>query len=528
MTASSSTLKDLFRLSFSEPVTWLSGKSQENRTVNWVSLEVQEIQPGDLLLLPASQVDDRILAHAHQFNAAAVLCLGDLPKLQFSLTDDLPLVIAAEETDIRAAHRMLLTILINQRATLMERGVRIHNQLSQLAAQGTGLEGLAGVMGDISGRGILVQDKRLQILAERPSQALAAIWDDILRQLSDPESLPDVLRDRKQAGSQSILISQNIPGSLARIVTPITVGEVARGYLSLVGLSGELDTLDQLVVEQGALVCAIEMARTKAVREAEKRLRGDLLTALLEENLPPRDARLWAQTMGLDLSQAHAALRFSWDSPSAPSRRRLETLVNGEVAQEDVKVIISPMGSEVICFFQVPFTAGRPETALAFAQAVLDQELKEYPDALARCGIGTPARDLSEWRTSFRQAGQALEMARRLGEHKPLYFSDLSVYRLLMQIEHNPELATFQEEILGPLLAYDGGQELIRTLEAYFEHNGNLSQSAEALFIHRNTLIYRMERIAGITSLDLDKPETRLAVQLALHIYRMMGIKRGN
>ena len=158
----------------------------------------------------------------------------------------------------------------------------------------------------------------------------------------------------------------------------------------------------------------------------------------------------------------------------------------------------------------------------------MDQELREFPEVQARCGIGTPARDLSEWRTSFRQAGQALEMARRLGERKPLYFSDLSVYRLLMQIEHNPELATFQEEILGPLLAYEGGQELIRTLEAYFEHNGNLSQSADALFIHRNTLIYRMERISGITNLDLDKPETRLAVQLALHIYRMMGSSRGS
>ena len=527
MTASSSTLKELFRLSFSEPVTWLSGKSQENRTVNWVSLEVHDVQPGDLLLLPASQVDDRILIRAQRLNAAAVLCLGNLPEDEVSLPEGFPIVVATEERDIRNAQRMLLTILINQRATLMERGVRIHNQLSQLAAQGTGLEGLAGVMGDISGRGILVQDKRLQILAERPSPALVAIWEDVLKQLTNPDSLPEVLRDRKQAGRQSILLTQNIPGNLARIVTPITVGEVARGYLSLIGLSGELDTLDQLVAEQGALVCAIEMARTKAVREAEKRLRGDLLTALLEENLPPRDARLWAQTMGLDLSQAHSALRFSWDGPSPPSRRRLETLVNGEIARQDLKVILSPMGSEVICFCQVPFEAGRPETALAFAQAVMDQELREFPEVQARCGIGTPARDLSEWRTSFRQAGQALEMARRLGERKPLYFSDLSVYRLLMQIEHNPELATFQEEILGPLLAYEGGQELIRTLEAYFEHNGNLSQSADALFIHRNTLIYRMERIAGITNLDLDKPETRLAVQLALHIYRMMGSSRG-
>ena len=97
------------------------------------------------------------------------------------------------------------------------------------------------------------------------------------------------------------------------------------------------------------------------------------------------------------------------------------------------------------------------------------------------------------------------------------------LYRLLMQIEHNPELIAFQEETLGPLLAYEGGAELIRTLEAYFQHNSVLSQTAEALFIHRNTLLYRMERIGEILKLDLDKPASRLAVQLALHIHRMTG-----
>jgi purine catabolism regulator len=393
-----------------------------------------------------------------------------------------------------------------------------------MAAEGEGLQGLARAMADISGCGIVVQDKRLHILADHPSSALLTIWEDVLHQVTSVDSLSESMRDRKQAGSQTIILTQEIPGGLSRLVTPITVGGVARGYLSLLGLNGELDALDHLVMEQGTLVCAVEMARTKAVRETEKRLKGDLLTAILQENLSPRDARLWAQAMGVDLSQAYVALRFSWDGPSPPSRRRLETLVNGEVIRLGARVISSPMGVEVVCFCQVPPVTSRPELALELGQAVLVQDTHEYPDTPARCGIGTPAMDLSDWRTSFRQAGQALEMARRLRELKPLYFPDLSIYRLLFQIEHNPELIAFQEETLGPLLATDGGRELIHTLEAYFEHNGNLSQTAESLFIHRNTLIYRMERIAEITKLDLDKPEIRLSVQLALHIQRMRGV----
>jgi purine catabolism regulator len=159
---------------------------------------------------------------------------------------------------------------------------------------------------------------------------------------------------------------------------------------------------------------------------------------------------------------------------------------------------------------------------LALGESVVARAAKEKITAPVRCGVGRPAADLNDWRVSFRQAGQSMEMARRLVEDRPLYFPDLSVYRLLLQLEHHPELRAFQEEILGPLLAYESGEELIRTLRAYFDHNGNLSQAADTLFIHRNTLLYRMERIAEIANLDLDNPETRLALQLALHIYKML------
>jgi purine catabolism regulator len=132
---------------------------------------------------------------------------------------------------------------------------------------------------------------------------------------------------------------------------------------------------------------------------------------------------------------------------------------------------------------------------------------------------------LEGWRTSLREAGQALELARRLDVGAPLYYPDLSIYRLLFQLEHSPEIISFQEETLGPLFTHEGAGELVHTLETYFEFNGNLSQAAEALFIHRNTLIYRLERIEAITNLDLDNPEERLAMQLALRIHRMLGSK---
>jgi len=510
MDAPASSLQELSRLAFSDPLQWLSPEVGDENQVRWISISAQETSADDIFLVSSKDVSSELLATAFQNDALAVLILGRKPSKKVQIPTGLPVAVVPGKHDLKDTQRLLLTILINQRAALQERGARIHAQLAQIEADNSGLEGLVKAMADISGKGILVQDKRGRILVECASSALASIWEDIIHDLRSLDSLPELLQDRQRAGSQPSIFTQELAGGLTRLVAPI-------------GVAGEMDALDQLVAEQGVRVCALEMSRAKAIREAEKRLKGDLLTVLLQENLSPRDSQLWAEAVGLDLSQAHVGLRFTWDSPSPPSRRRLETILNGEISALGLKAIVNPMGLEIVCFCEIDPESSRPAVAIKFGQAVVKQGFQEYPEAPIRCGIGSPAQELPAWRESFRHAGQALEMARRFQEDKVLYFPDLSVYRLLFQFEHNPALIAFQEEILGPLLAHDGGPELFRTLEVYFEHNGSLAQASEALFIHRNTLSYRLDRICEIAGLDLEKPETRLAVELALHIYRMLG-----
>jgi len=514
-------LQQLLRLSFANSITWMSKRPKEDVPIRWVVLSVDEVEPGDVVLIPGIDLSPEVVVNTWKRGGAAVLSWGEVAQSDSTFSSEIPIAAIPKKQDIRAIYRTLLTILVNQRAYLMERGVRIHAQLSQLEAEGEGISGLVLTMSEISGRGVLVQDKRLRILAECSSSTLHSIWVDIIDYLIEPDNLPQVLRDRKKAGQSVSIIGQPIPGGIARIIIPIVVRGVARGYLSLVGLEGEFDALDNLVIEQGALVCGIDMARSKAVREAEKRVKGDLLSAILSESLTTRDAHLWIKSIGLDLDLSHVTLRFAWDAHDSPSLRRLETLVNGEISQQNYKAIVEAMGEEVVCICELPTEKSRPELVIELGNAVLARATKEYPDVPARCGVGLPVSELSDWRDSFRQAGQALEMSRRLRDDQALYFPDLSVNRLLMQLENHPELLAFKDEILGSLLAYDSKEQLIQTLESYFRHNGNLSQAAESLFVHRNTLIYRMERIAEITGLDLDKTETRLAVQLALHIHRM-------
>ena len=134
--------------------------------------------------------------------------------------------------------------------------------------------------------------------------------------------------------------------------------------------------------------------------------------------------------------------------------------------------------------------------------------------------MSRPLRKLSEINEALLEAEQAWSLGRRLttGGSHVIDATELGVYRLLLPLEGTPALRTFYEETIGPLEAYDRQQnaDLVHTLEIFFTQLGNLSRTAEAMHLHRNTLIYRLERIATILGVDLDDAEVRLRLQLAL------------
>jgi DNA-binding PucR family transcriptional regulator len=136
-------------------------------------------------------------------------------------------------------------------------------------------------------------------------------------------------------------------------------------------------------------------------------------------------------------------------------------------------------------------------------------------------GVGRIRSGIDGIRQSHQEARQALTLGRRLhGAGHVTSFDQLGVYRLIYASEQLPELKTFQDEALGALLDYDQthGAELIKTLEAFFAANCSPKEAATILHVHRNTVLYRLERITEITGHDLNDADIRLRLHLALHI----------
>ena len=104
--------------------------------------------------------------------------------------------------------------------------------------------------------------------------------------------------------------------------------------------------------------------------------------------------------------------------------------------------------------------------------------------------------------------------------------SDLGLYRLLYHLRGMQELRAFYNQTLGPLAAYDRrtGGDLLATLEAYFASRANLSETARRLNLHRNSLLYRVQRIEETGQVDLQDPEALLALQVALKARHLLDL----
>jgi purine catabolism regulator len=140
--------------------------------------------------------------------------------------------------------------------------------------------------------------------------------------------------------------------------------------------------------------------------------------------------------------------------------------------------------------------------------------------------MGTVRDGIAGIRRSHAEARQALLLGRRLhGPGQVTLFENLGVYRLIFAAEHLPELHDLYTRALGALLNYDrqNSADLVSTLDAFFAANGSPKEAAERLGVHRNTVLYRLDRIREITGYDLDDATVRLRLQLALHVHVALG-----
>ena len=118
-----------------------------------------------------------------------------------------------------------------------------------------------------------------------------------------------------------------------------------------------------------------------------------------------------------------------------------------------------------------------------------------------------------------------MRVASALPEHgSPAGWDGLGAYRLLARAAETPHARELIHPGLPKLFALQSKESLVQTLEAYLDNGCDTKLTAEALFLHRASLYYRLQRIEAITSTSLKSGADRLALHSGLKLARLVGI----
>ena len=176
----------------------------------------------------------------------------------------------------------------------------------------------------------------------------------------------------------------------------------------------------------------------------------------------------------------------------------------------DARVLRGAGGVTAVYSLVAPFDARAEGERVRAAVAA------QIGDPRATAGVAGPKHGASGAHYALLQAEHALTLGRALhGEGRTTHWDELGPYCFVLnQPAH--EIRAFAERLLGPLVTDAAHAELVDTLEAYLRTHGNLNAVARQLYLHRNTVRYRLRRIAKLTGANLDDPDTRLGLQLAI------------
>jgi DNA-binding PucR family transcriptional regulator len=280
-----------------------------------------------------------------------------------------------------------------------------------------------------------------------------------------------------------------------------------------------------------ATLLALELERSRAPEWESEEVAGAFVAAVLAREVTDRgDIVARAAELGADLEKGAGAILVRAAPRAAQTgewRARVLSLATRTLRSLAPGALATAEAGEVAAEISVLVPA-EDEDRLARAASGLARELEDALPAF-HLTIGASRRIADP--VDLYRAGNEARLAVNVGEadSRPLVsFEETGAYRLLLPAmsEDPAELERFYAETIEPLASYDDQYEteLVATVEAYLDNDGNVAATAKQLFTHRHTIRYRLERVKELCGHDVTATEGREKLGLGLKAMRVLGI----
>ena len=294
-----------------------------------------------------------------------------------------------------------------------------------------------------------------------------------------------------------------------------------RTYKPVGGLSTRLDYAVFVDGHDATARCVCILASV-AFQEAkinyeEKHNKTIFVKNIISDNILPGDIYVRAKELhfATDVPRAVLLIRQTERTDMAA----LEAISNMFPDRQN-DFVLSVGEGDVVLIRQLPDGAGAKELNKIAAQ--IEEALRVNGESTVVVGMGTVATHLRDLAKSYKEAQIAIEVGKVFDTEKYIInYENLGIGRLIYQLP-TTLCEMFLQEVFkkNPIDALD--KETLFTIHKFFENNLNVSETARKLFVHRNTLVYRLEKVKKLTGLDLREFDDAITFKVALMVKKYL------
>ena len=539
----------------------VAGGDGLDQSIEWVRLmETPEILPraGDLMFTtgfpikddPAAQI--RLVSRIADSGGVGLVVrpmpyLRKLPPEMLSEADRLsvPLFTVAGDVQLIDLMAPLLERIINAEHWRLKRSIEIHRRFTELVLDGKGVNEICRTLADLLESAVTVEDASFHLLAHAGGSADPHRKETILRQgtpqrvLFDPQ-IQRMLREvEAKRGPVKVPAFPHLGMSRERLIAPILAAGQVLGYISILDHPPHNEELAFMAIEQAALVLALSVAKERELSEVEGRVRGEFLEDLLHGTYGDEAAaQRRARHLGYPLHGSHIVMLVDIDDFRGFNRARqipedaIQALkreflrrVTGVVRISYARALVQGRSDQVVALLPLGAEIGDYQVRAHAIGLQIQQAIADWkPGFTVSVGFSGPTEAPAGVAGALREVTSVMEsLARFKRWSQVVAVPELGLTGLLAAVT-DERLVDYSHRHLGPLIEHDRLRKgsLVATLRAYLE-TGEQQQAAQRLRVHPNTLRYRLDRIREISSVDLEDPETRLNLAVALRVQALLG-----
>ena len=542
-------VEDVMKMDCMKKCKLIAGFGGVRNTVSHVNIMADPdvlnwVEAGELLLTTAySFKQDEIEVQKRLVSKSAEMGLAGIGiKLQPYLTElhpeiielanskNFPIIELHDSIPFSEIMTPIFQEIFNKQASLLKRIEKIHEQLMNVMLEGGGIREVLHVVSENIQNPVLVSmietDEVLIEFGQVPNE---------MNQLLE-ENARQFLKQVKRKGDENRFIESMVTlqkKQIRRMIMPLLVKNQVAGYLMAWAVETPLGGFDLSVIESASTTMALEILRQMSVRDVENRYRAEFFEDLISMDEKRKEKALEkAGRFKLNRSDFYMVVvvqlgRAETDLPESIIQKMSWIIREAELFIRDhyIQALLVGKTDSINILFSGADVETVKELVGLFGRSMSQKKHDYQIEVEFRVGIGRCYAGLQNTGKSYVDAVRAIQHGPLVGEDELVYFEHLGIYKILCQPSLHDELFKFYESTLKPLVDYDEKKstELVRTLESYYEQGGNLRKTADSLFTHYNTTLYRIESIQRITGMQLDNHKDRLNLEVALKIKKLLN-----